>query len=169
MKKIIVLTVAMIFTLAAAICFSQKEAMAKELKIGYVDPVKILNEYNKTKESEKTFETKRKSKEADRKALVDEIKKLKDEQALLSEKAKAEKQGVIDQKIKNLQDFDKKARQDLMSEGNEMLGGIQKDIEKVIADYAKEQGYDLVLNSRVLLYGKDEFDFTAEILKRLNK
>ena len=169
MNKRIVMAVIAAFIFSSIVPLAQNDAMANELKIGYVDPVKVLNEYNKTKESEKTFETKRKAKEAERKAMVDEVKKLKDELALLSEKAKTEKQSVIDQKIKNLQEFDKKAREELMAQGNDMLGGIQKDIEKVISDYSKEQGYDLVLNSRVLLYGKEELDFTNEILKRLNK
>jgi Skp family chaperone for outer membrane proteins len=144
-------------------------AYSKELKIGYVDPVKILNEYKKTKDSEKSFDEKRKGKEAARKAMVDEITKLKDEQALLSDKAKADKQGAIDAKVKALQEFDKKTREELMTEGNDILAGIQKDIEKVVTDYCKENGYDLVLNSRVLLYGQPTMDFTDEILKRLNK
>lgn len=168
-RKVILLAAAIAFVSGIFLGPIQERAYAKELKIGYVDPVKILNEYNKTKESEKTFEAKRKGKEADRKKLVDDITKLKDEQALLSEKAKAEKQNVIDQKVKDLQEFDRKTRDELMSEGNDILGGIQKDIEKVVTDYAKENGYDIVLNSRVLLYGKEEIDFTDEILKRLNK
>jgi len=167
MNRRIALAVAVIFALSLVL-ISGKEALAKEYKIGYVDPVKILNEYNKTKDSEKTFEGKRKMKEADRKKMVDEITKLKEEQSLLSDKAKGEKQAIIDTKIKALQEFDKKTREELMGEGNDMLTGIQKDIEKVVSEYSKEQGYDLVLNSRVLLYGKEEYDFTAEILNRLN-
>jgi Skp family chaperone for outer membrane proteins len=50
-----------------------------------------------------------------------------------------------------------------------MLGGILKDIEKVVADYAKANGYDIVLNSRMLLYGGEQYDMTNEILSRLNK
>ena len=54
--------------------------------------------------TEKTLEAKGKGKEDERTRMVDEVKKLKDEQALLSEKAKAEKQGAIDMKIKTLQE-----------------------------------------------------------------
>jgi Skp family chaperone for outer membrane proteins len=45
------------------------------------------------------------------------------------------------------------------------------DITKVITDYAKAGGYDVVLNSdpRVMLYGAEGMDMTAEILQRLNK
>ena len=142
---------------------------AAEYKIGYVDMAKIFGEYNKTKESEKALEERGKVKEADRKKLVDDIRKLKDEQALLSDKAKSEKQTVIDDKIKALQDFDRKTRDELMKERNDKLGGILKDIEKIVTDYSKEAGYDLILDSRMLLYGKENYDLTGEVLKRLNK
>ena len=101
--------------------------------------------------------------------MVDGLRKLKDDQALLSEKAKAEKQAVIDNKIKALQEFDMQIRNELMKERNDLLGGIMKDIEKVVSDYAKASGYDMIMNSRMLLYGGEQYDLTDTILKQLNK
>ncbi len=142
---------------------------AAEYKIGYVDMAKIFGEYKKTKDAEKVLEEKSKAKEADRKKLVDEVRKMKDEQALLSDKAKGEKQKAIDDKIKTLQDYDRGARDELLKERNNILGAILKDIEKVISDYSKETGYDIVLDSRTILYATEKFDQTAEVLNRLNK
>jgi len=144
-------------------------AFAKEYKIGYVDLPKIFEEYKKTKASEKALEEKAKGKTDEQKKMVDELKKLKDEQALLSEKGKAEKQVIIDNKMKALDDFRRKTQEDLMKEKNTALEGILKDIEGVIEGYAKESGYDIVLNSRMLLYGADQYDVTNDILTRLNK
>ena len=169
MKKIIVLLTAVLFAAGLFVSPACEKAFAKELKIAYVDLAKIFGEYKKTKDSEKVLETKGKGKEDERAKMVDEVKKLKDEQALLSEKAKGEKQGVIDMKIKALQEYDTKTRNELMKDRNDMLGGIMKDIEKVVGDYAKANGYDIVLNSRMLLYGSEQYDLTAEILTRLNK
>lgn len=166
MKRIAVLAVAVVFVLGMLLSASQ--ACAKEYKIGYVDLAKVFDEYKKTKDSEKVLAEKGKAKEAERKALVDELRKLKDEQSLLSDKAKQEKQTTIDTKIKNLQEFDSKTRDDLVKERNDLLGGILKNIEKVVSDYAKETGYDIILNSRMILYGADQYDLTAEVLKRLN-
>lgn len=167
MKKL-VLAVAVIFAFSLFFGISQK-AYAKEYKLAYVDLGRVFDEYKETKVSEKALEEKGKAKEADRKTLVDDLKKLKDEQNMLSDKAKAEKQGAIDAKVKALQDFDTKARNELMKERNDRLNAIMKDIEKIVTDYAKENGYDMVLNSRTLLYGGEQYDLTAEILKRLNK
>jgi len=167
MRKIIVPALALIF--ACNMFFGIEMARAEEYKIGYVDLAKVFDEYKKTKDSEKDLEAKGKAKEADRANMVEELRKLKDEQALLSEKAKAEKQTIIDNKIKALQDFDRQTRDDLVKERNDMLGLILKDIEKVVAEYSKAAKYDLILNSRMLLYGGNEYDLTNEILTRLNK
>lgn len=167
MKKFVVLAVAVLFI--TGIFSGVSLAAAKEYKIGYVDLAKVFDEYKKTKESEANLEAKGKAKETERGNMVEELRKLKDEQALLSEKAKAEKQTVIDNKIKALQEFDRKTRDDLMKERNDMLGLILKDIEKIVTDYSKANGYDYILNSRMLLYGATEYDLTNEVLSRLNK
>jgi len=168
MRKL-ALAIAVIFAVGLFGGGACEKAYAKEYKIGYVDLAKVFDEYKKTKESEKSLEEKGKAKEADRKKMVDELKKLKDEQALSSEKAKAEKQKTVDDKIKVLQDFDKIARDELMKERNDRLAAIMKDIEDVVTAYAKETGYDLIVNSRALLYGSEQYDLTKEVLSRLNK
>ena len=168
MIKRLSMAVAVVVMVAVCVAFSGSNAFAKEYKIGYVDLAKVSDEYAKTKDFEKTFETQVKGKDAERQKFVDEVRKLKDEQALLSDKAKAGKQSVIDEKIKNLQDFDKKVRDELIKQRNQMLGEIQKDIDTVISAYAKEAGYDLVLIKQTVLFGGTELDLTAEVVKRLN-
>lgn len=164
MKKIVFLAIA-VFCIAGLVCGN---AMAKEYKIGFVDLAKVSDEYSKTKNYEKNFETQVKGKDAERQKFVDEIRKLKDEQALLSDKAKADKQTLIDDKIKNLQEFDRKSRDELIKQRNIMLGEIQKDIDGVISAYSKEAGYDIVLIKQTVLFGGAELDLTAEVIKRLN-
>lgn len=167
MKKLVAMAVAVLFVVG--IFGSVAHAAEKAYKIGYVDLAKVFDEYKKTKESEQNLETKGKAKEAERAGMVEELRKLKDEQALLSEKAKAEKQTVIDNKIRMLQEFDRTTRDALVKERNDMLGLILKDIEKVVADYSKANGYDYILNSRMLLYGGESYDLTNEVLSKLNK
>lgn len=166
MGRKVVLAVAVMF-FVGLVCGAV--SYAKEYKIGYVDLPKIFEEFKKTKTSEKALEDKAKAKTAEEKVMVDELKKLESETALLSEKGKAEKQATIEAKRKALQDFRRVTQEGLMKEKNGMLEGILKDIEGVINGYAKENGYDMVLNSRMLLYGAEQYDVTAEILKRLNK
>ena len=170
-KRIGVLALAIIFAVGILVGGFAEKAYAKEAKIGYVLMAKVFDEYYKTKDSEKILSEKGNIKEAERKKMIDELKKMKDEQALLSDKAKAEKQVALDNKLKVLQDFDLKTRDELMKQRNDLLGGIMADITKVIADHAKAEGYDVVLNSdpRVMLYGSEGMDITATILTKLNK
>ncbi len=167
MNKITAFVVLIVFVLG--IVLTPQILFAKDLKIGYIDLAKVFDQYSKTKDSDKALEKKGKGKEGERKALVEEIRKLKDEVALLSEKARAGKQPQIDEKIRALQDFDRKTREELVRERNEMVGNILRDIEKVVTDYSKKEGYDVILNSRMLLYGNEQYDLTDEILNKLNK
>jgi Skp family chaperone for outer membrane proteins len=137
--------------------------------MGFIDLAKVFDESPKTKEADKMLEEKGLAKEAERKKLTEEIRKLKDEQLLLSDKAKAEKQPAIDERIKALQDFDRKAREELIRLRNDNVAAILKDIEKIVTDYAKQEKYDIILNSRMLLYANEQLDLTPEILKRMNK
>ena len=56
-----------------------------------------------------------------------------------------------------------------MKERNDRLAAIMKDIEGIVTAYAKETGYDLIVNSRALLYGSEQYDLTKDVLSRLNK
>ena len=42
-----------------------------------------------------------------------------------------------------------------------------KDIEKIVTDYSKETGYDLVLTDGVL-YASDKVDITETVLQKLH-
>jgi Outer membrane protein len=162
------LVIAIAVLLTACFAMQSRDAYAKEYKIGYVDLAKVSDEYAKTKDFEKTFEVQVKGKDAERQKFVDEVRKMKDEQALLSDKAKAEKQTIIDGKIANLQEFDRKVRDELIKQRNQMLGEIQKDIDVVISAYSAEAGYDIVLIKQTVLFAGPELDLTAEVVKRLN-
>ena len=49
-----------------------------------------------------------------------------------------------------------------------MAGGLENEVFKTISDYAKANGYDMVLDSRAMLFARPENDFTGEIVKTLN-
>ena len=144
------------------------KAEAAGEKIGYVDLARVFDEYNKTKAFDKTLEGKGALKQADRDKMVAEVKKLRDEAELLSAKAKDDKQAVIDEKIKTLQDFDRTTRDGLRKERDGMVRDILKEIEVVIQDFGKAQGYGYIFNDRVLVYKSEGNDLTNQVIKVLN-
>ena len=57
---------------------------------------------------------------------------------------------------------------ELRKERDTMVREILKEIDGAISDYAKKNGYTIIINSRVLLYGQTEDDLTQAILTILN-
>lgn len=144
-------------------------AWARLEKVAYVDVAKIFDGYQRTKDSDAKLQIAGKKKEEERDAVVHEIRRLKDEQALLAENAREKKQEAIDAKVRELQEFDAAARRDLGEERNKTVREIFKDIDDVVQRYGERKGYDLILNERVLLYRSPRFDVTNEVLEELNR
>lgn len=169
MKKTLSLVVSMVLLMGASLigAFSS-EAQAAGEKIGYVDLARVFDEYQKTKEFDKTLETKGAQKQAERDRMVAEVKKLRDEAELLSAKAKDDKQAQIDEKIKTLQEFDRITRDSLRKERDSMVRDILKEIETVIQTFGKSQGYSFIFNDRVLVFKNETSDLTPQVVKALN-
>ena len=162
--RMMVLTLAAFCMVAAA---EGKKAEAAD-KIGYVDLGKVFDEYGMTKDLDKQLETKGSAKQTDRDKMVAEIKKMRDEAELSSAKANEDKQAAIDEKLKVLQDFDRTTRDALRKERDAMVRDILKQIEVVIQDFGKAQGYGYIFNDRVLVYKGEGNDLTAQVIKVLN-
>ena len=166
MKRVWVLAVGVFSVLGVSISPAQAAAAAD--KVGYVDLARVFDEYVKTKEFDKSLESKGAQKQAERDRLVNEVKKLRDEAELLSAKAKDDKQVQIDEKIKALQDFDRSTRDALRKERDAMVRDILKEIEAVIQNFGKSQGYSFIFNDRVLVYKNEGSDLTPQVIKVLN-
>lgn len=161
-------TLGLVLAALAMVFAPMVSAQAAGEKIGYVDLARVFDEYNKTKEFDKQLEGKGSVKQSDRDKMVADIKKLRDEAELLSAKAKDDKQAIIDDKIKALQDFDRTTRDGLRKERDGMVRDILKEIEVIIQDFGKAQGYSFIFNDRVLVYKSEGSDLTAQVIKVLN-
>ncbi len=49
-----------------------------------------------------------------------------------------------------------------------MVQEILKEIEQIIQDFGKSQGYSFIFNDRVLVYKGEGSDLTAQVIKTLN-
>ena len=165
MKKIFVVSlISLLFT-----CFTVNVSSAlAESKIGFVDLSKAFDAYQKTKDFDKSLEQKGTTKQNQREKLVKEIRKMRDELELLNETTRKTKEGDIESKMKTLQKFDQEAKTELVKERDDMVKDILGEMNDVIKEYGKKNGYSMVLNDRVLLYGKEELNITDDIIKILN-
>ena len=141
---------------------------AEEFKVGYVNMAKLFDSYERTKRSESTLEEKSKQKEGELEQRLSELKKLREGLELLSDQAREAKARTINQKADELRRLGAYTRQDLIKERDEVAREIIGEIHEVIQHYADEQGFSIILDQRLLLYGREVYDVTEEILKQLN-
>jgi outer membrane protein len=166
---------------------------AADLKVGTLDMKAIFDGYTKTKDAEAKINEARTQakKELDERLDVfnkaqEEARKLNDEASKpeLSEKAKAEKAKALNEKLQALgtlqrevQEFQQTRERQLSEQSVRSRNALLEDINKVISDKVKSGGYDLVIDKSgqslnavgVLVYAKDSFDFTAEVITEINK
>lgn len=138
-------------------------------KFGYVDLVKVLSEYNKTKDYDKALGDKENAYVSEREKKINEVKQLQDKINLLSDKEKEAKGKELESKIKSLRDFDTQKQTDLRKEQTDKMNEIVKDVDLVVKQYAEKEGYTIIFNEKALFYKASNMDITDKIVGLLNK
>ena len=147
-------------------------AQAAELKVGYVQVDKILQEAPQTAESGKKLEREfsPRSQELDRMAKqIKELETVLDKDGLTITEAERRNKERDVQNIKiEFQRKQRELREDINLRKNEELGSLQDRINKAVQSVAKAESYDLVVYSGVA-YAADKIDITDKVLKLLGK
>ena len=143
-----------------------------DLKVGFVQVDKILQEAPQTIESNKKLEKEFSSRTDKLKA---DVKALKERESSFSKDALTMKESERDSKEKSLSQLrvdvqrkERELREDINIRRNEELGGLQEQINKAVTSVAKAEGFDLVLYNGVA-YASEKIDITDKILKSLGK
>jgi outer membrane protein len=138
-----------------------------EIKMGYVNFQKLLEEAPQTKTAMQALENEFAPRRRELLTMQNDLKardeKLQKEGAVMSEadRAKAEK-SLRDQQ----REFSRKAgefQDDASTRRNEEIGKVQRYLVTEIQGYAGAQGYDLVLGDGVF-FAKGPLDITANVL-----
>lgn len=168
-------------------------AFAQSAKIGTVDMNRAFKEYNKTKDAEaKINEAKNAAKkeyddraDAYKKALdeINALNKQLDAPALSADR-KTQMAKERDEKITNIKNMEREINEfrqtrerQLQEQALRMREGIVKEITDVVMDKVKANGYDFVFDKSgmslngvpLLMFAKDNVDFTNDIVAVLNK
>jgi outer membrane protein len=154
--------------LALALCGLMVSTQASaEIKMGYVNFQKLLEEAPQTKTAMQGLENEFAPRRRELLTMQNDLKardeKLQKEGAVMSEadRAKAEK-SLRDQQ----REFSRKAgefQDDASTRRNEEIGKVQRYLVTEIQGYASAQGYDLVLGDGVF-FAKGPLDITANVL-----
>lgn len=143
-------------------------AQAQEMKIGYVDLIEVFDRYERTKASDAALEQEGKQKQAELEGRMNELKKLRQGLELLNDQAREAKTREIDAKSDELQRLRQAAARDLRRERDKITKGLLTEIQRGIDEYAKANGFALILDRRALAYGQTADDVTDEVAALLN-
>lgn len=143
-----------------------------DVKIGFVEVQKILQEAPQTieinKKLEKEFNARSDKLKADIKALNDKQVAFNKDSLTMKDSDKETRAKSLDQLRIDIQRKDRELKEDFNIRKNEELGGLQEQINKAVTSVAKSEGYDLVVYNGVA-YASEKIDITDKILKTLGK
>jgi outer membrane protein len=106
--------------------------------------------------------------EKTQKSLEDAQTKLRTQDKVLSETAKAELGREIDRLGTDLQRKNDDAQKELQILQQELLRPIAERLQKILQAYASEMGYAVVMDAMSVVYFQDIADITTEIIRRVD-
>ena len=153
-------------------------AGAEELKIGVINPQKILEATKQGKKAKQTLadyvQTRQKLLESE----AADLKKLETELAtqstVLDTKVKAEKEQSFQQKVAVYQRRVQELNAEVETKKREILGGFTKAIEQAVREIAEKEKILLVMEKggnnagSLVLYNQDSLDLTPRVIKALD-
>ena len=152
--------------------------MAEEVKLGYIDTVKIFAEFKETVAAEEIYKKevevwkkKASDMEADLAKMREEIQS---QSLMLSEEKVSEKKLQFDQKMKEYNQYMSDVFGDngqAAKRNKELTQPIVEKINGVIAKIAEDEGYTIVFDAAQgnIVYAKKALDLTEKVMERLQQ
>lgn len=166
---------AILFAIAIAMISCNKTAETKEFKTAYIDTATLMEESTEAKDIEAKYKDKAK---VMGNQLEAEVARFKSEAASFKDNAQKNGQAWAQQKGSELQQTEQRLNyaqqamlQQLQQESGVEMDSLVKTYRKVIKDYGKEKGYDYIYGTgeaASILYAKDSYDISKEIIKMIN-
>lgn len=179
--------------LAAILILAGLSVARADIKIGTVDMNKVFSDYSKTKDAQAKYSLAEKAANDDLNTRVEALKRSMQEISALNsdlektdlaQDARAAKLKDREAKVaaartldREIADFRTAKQKGLQDQFLKMRKDIVDDIMKTMNDLAKAKGFDLVFDKSglsagaipVVLFSRDEYDFSSEVLDTLNK
>ena len=170
MSKFSLLAATAILALSAA-----TGAFADEVKhtIAVVNIQQIMKDSTAAKSVREQLESKQKSFQADitkkEESLKKEDQELAKQKSVLAKEAFEEKARAFRSKATDVQKEVQSKKAMLDGAFERAIGDIQKATTDIIADIAKEKGFEIAIPTSQILYADSKLDISADVLEKLNK
>ncbi len=157
--------------------FSTISLLAQEVKIGYIDSIKIFAEYKETQEAEVAYKKEVDAWKNQAAAMEQEIVRLQDElkaqSLMLSEEKQKEKKLELDQKMQDYQVFMQETFGDdgLAAKRNkELTQPIVDKINGILERLGEEEGFTIIFDvaNANVVWARKDIDLTDRVIEELN-
>ena len=159
-------------TLGLIVCAVSTSAVAAELKIGYVNAAKVIEEAPQGEAALKKLEAEFGPRDKRLVEMQNRIKQLEGDLAKNALVIKEVERRNMEQEIltlkRDLRRATQEFREDYNLRRNQELASLQKIVQKAIVDIAKEEKYDLILHEGTI-FASSKVDITEKVLNRLGK
>ncbi len=143
-----------------------------DLKVGYVNAVEVIEKAPQGEAALKKLEAEfgpRDKKIVEMQNKIKELEQDMEKNALMMKEAdRRDKDYEISTLKRDLRRSTQEFREDYNLRRNEELAALQKVVQKAIAEFARQESYDLIVNEGVV-YAGPKIDITKKILEKLGK
>ena len=158
---------------AAVFLFGTSAAFAEDMKVGYVDMQRALNETDdgrKAKEKlKKEFDQKQKELDEQQTQLKKEIEDLDKKRTLLPADKVREKESELRARLEKVQQTYMRHQKDLSEKEQKETAKIFERMQKIIGEIAAGENFSMIVDKQALVYAKPHLDLTNELIRRYNK
>lgn len=173
MKMKFIKLAALSMLLAASPSFAEEAKEAKTPKVIVIDVQRIMADSDAAKNIRSQVEGYRKDIQADASkketALRAEDQEIAKQQGKISQEEFTKKAKAFQEKFEGARKEVAERERNLGNAVNVASDKIEKELQKILFDLAKEKGATLVIPKQAVLVAENAMDFTDQVLEQLNK
>jgi len=153
-------------------------SLSAQIKVGYVDSQRILNEFDEAREAQAKLDMEAKKLQDEYQRLLAKLDSLNREyerqRLIMSETRRKEKEDEIMELQKQIQDFQVNKlgpNGEIYQKQAELVGPVLEKIKKVIQKIGEEENYDYIFDTVAgnILYADPAHDLTDKVLYELKR
>ena len=157
-------------TVLAAICLLAATSASAELKIGFVNSQRVLNDAPQATKAKKKIEKEFAQRDQELQKVAKQLQtmqaNMEKNSVTMSDTERLAKERQFNELNRDFQRKQREFREDLNLRQNEEMAAIFDRVNKVIKNIAETEKFDLILQDAV--YASPRIDLTDRVIKALN-
>lgn len=151
----------------AAFALASLQVQAQDLKLGYVDPIRLLEEAPQARDATERLQREFASREEEITRAQDEVRRLEDrlnrDGPVMSESERRDLGSDVLSRKRELRRMQEEFREDVNLRRNDALAGLQELIKETIQQVGSAGNFDLIFFEGIA-YANSALDITDDVL-----